>query len=541
MPHLHLIDLSFTWPEGGTVLENISLSLGPGRHGLIGHNGAGKTTLLRLLSGELQPTSGSVVIDGDLAVLPQHLPDVATGTIGELLGVGETLAALDRIAAGSVDPDDFDTVGDDWDVAERLEAELARLGLPDLDLARPASSLSGGELTLAALAALLWRRPDVLILDEPTNNLDARARSLVHGALSGFTGVVLVVSHERDWLEDMDTIVEVRRGAVRTCAGGLSEFEAMVAAEQEAASQAVTTAQADVRRQRRELAESQTKQARRDRHGRTHGRDIPKIIANEYKRRAQATAGRVRGMHEDRLRDSTDRLEDAKSRVRDDIEIRIDLPETAVPPSRKVFNASELRSTHGRMQLDLDLRGPERVAITGPNGAGKTSLLRVITGLDESAGGSVQIHVPWRHLPQDLKVLDMELSVFDNVRQIAPAADPNTIRSQLARFGFRGRQADASASTLSGGQRWRATLACLLLAEPAPQLLILDEPTNHVDLDGQQQLIDALSAHRGALIVVSHDESFLDQIGARRLNLDVTPGPGPSAGRGSAGIPNRQQ
>jgi ATPase subunit of ABC transporter with duplicated ATPase domains len=227
-------------------------------------------------------------------------------------------------------------------------------------------------------------------------------------------------------------------------------------------------------------------------------------------------------MHEEKLAEAKERLDDAVEAVRDDDEIRVDLPYTAVPPGRTVLTLENLVLRYGtRVDGVFDLRGPERVALIGRNGAGKTTLLRTIAGELEAVSGLARVHVPLRFLPQRLDVLDGERTVVENVVRFAPSATNNRIRARLARFLFKGAKADQRAATLSGGERFRAALAALMLAEPAPQLLMLDEPTNNLDLASVRQLTTALESYEGALIVASHDLPFLESIGiTRRLLLE---------------------
>jgi ATPase subunit of ABC transporter with duplicated ATPase domains len=517
---LSIHHLSFTWPDGSTVLDGLDLSIGPGRHGLVGLNGSGKSTLLRLAAGDLTPHDGSVVVDGGLGYLPQDPGVDPTRTVADVLGVAATLEALARVESGDVRQDDLDllTDRDGWDVAERTAAELSRLGLGHVGLDRPVGTASGGELVLLSLAALLLRRPAVLLLDEPTNNLDARARGRLVDVVAGWRGTLVVVSHDRELLNAMDDIAELRGGRVTWYGGGYDDYEAAVAVEQDAAARAVRAAESDLRAQKRDLVESQTKLARRRRTGEKAWAEkrMPKIAMGNYKRRAEVSAGRLTGLHEDRLEAATDQLDAAEARLRDDREVRIDLPGTSVPPGRTVLVAEGLTPPHGRAVLDLDVRGPERIGLTGPNGSGKTSLLRTIAGRLQPVAGTVTVSVPARYLPQRMDVLDDTLTVAENIARIAPDATETERRSRLARFLFRGRAADQPASTLSGGERLRATLACLLLAEPAPQLLMLDEPTNNLDLPSIRHLVEALRSYEGALVVVSHDERFLDDVGLTR-------------------------
>jgi ATPase subunit of ABC transporter with duplicated ATPase domains len=239
-------------------------------------------------------------------------------------------------------------------------------------------------------------------------------------------------------------------------------------------------------------------------------------------RAAQVSAGKHRIMHEEKLAEARERLDEAAEAVRDDDEIRVDLPYTAVPPGRTVLTLQDLGLRYGaRVAGGLELRGPERVALIGRNGAGKTTLLRTISGELTPESGEVRAHVPLRFLPQRLDVLDGELTVAENVARFAPDATNNRVRARLARFLFRGAKADQKAATLSGGERFRAALAALMLAEPAPQLLMLDEPTNNLDMASVRQLTTALESYEGALIVASHDLPFLESIGiTRRLLLE---------------------
>ncbi|MFB8110275.1 ABC-F family ATP-binding cassette domain-containing protein [[Kitasatospora] papulosa] len=538
--HILCSSLSFAWPDGSEVFDGFQLTVSGGRTGLIGLNGCGKSTLLRLIAGELDPTDGHIRTAGDIGYLPQDITLDTALRVDQVLGVATARAALLAIEAGDADEAHFAAVGDDWDVEERARAVLDQLGMSAVGLDRTVGELSGGECVLLRLAALLLARPSVLLLDEPTNNLDLYARRRLYDAVDAWAGVLVVVSHDRELLERVDRIADLRDGSVTWYGGPLSAYEEALAVEQEAAERMVRVAEADVRRQRRELADAQVKLSRRKRYGQKmwDTKREPKAVMGQRKQTAQESAGKHRIMHTERLADAEGRLDEAVEAVRDDEAIRIELPHTRVHPGRGVLVLRDLELAHGaRLRGEWDLRGPERIALIGRNGAGKTTLLRTIAGELEPVSGDAVAQVPTGFLPQRLDVLDDTLSLVGNVARVAPGTTDNGIRARLAHFLFKGGRADRPAGTLSGGERLRATLAALLLADPAPQLLMLDEPTNSLDLSGVHRLASALAAYEGALIVASHDLPFLESLGITRWLLldadglrDVAPSELPWAG-----------
>ena len=375
--------LAFSWPDGTPVFDGLDIAFGPGRTGLVGANGSGKSTLLKLIAGQLTPAEGAVRVAGEVGHLPQNVTLDTALRVDEALGVAARRAALHAIEAGDVSEEHFETVGDDWDVEERALATLGELGLGHIGLDRRIGEVSGGESVLLRLAALLLRRPDVLLLDEPTNNLDLYARRRLYSAVASWPGVMVVVSHDRELLDLVDQIADLRAGEVTWYGGNFSAYEEALAVEQEAAERMVRVAESDLRRQKRELVDAQIKLAHRRRYAQKmyDTKREPRAVMKLKSRSAQVSAGKHRVMHEEKLAEAKDRLDEAVEAVRDDDEIRVDLPYTAVPQGRTVLTLMDLQLAHGaRVKGGLDLRGPERVALIGRNGTGKTTLLRTIAG-----------------------------------------------------------------------------------------------------------------------------------------------------------------
>ncbi|TKK87948.1 ABC-F family ATP-binding cassette domain-containing protein [Herbidospora galbida] len=512
-------NLSFSWPDDTPVFQDLSFSVPAGRTGLVAPNGAGKSTLLRLIAGELRPAAGSVTVGGVLGYLPQTLPLAGELTVAEVLGIAPVIRALDAIESGDASEEHFTTIGNDWDVEERTRAQLDRLGLGDVSFDRALHTFSGGQVVSLGLAAQLLRRPDVLLLDEPTNNLDLDARRKLYEVLEGWHGCLLLVSHDRALLDRMDRIAELHQGDVQFHGGNFTAYEEAVRAAREVAEKNVRNAEQEVKREKRELQQARERAERRAGNASRNLKNagLPKIFAGTMKRNAQESAGKAHETHTARVTQAKARLDEAGRALRDEQKIALELPGTNVPAGRTVFHGTNLQVHYGGRALfagegaDLTIRGPERIALTGPNGAGKSSLLRLINGeLEGRETGRVA------YLSQRLDLLDLGRTVAENLAAFAPGMPQAQRMNLLARFLFRGARIHLPVGALSGGERLRATLACVLYAEPAPQLLLLDEPTNNLDLVSVAQLESALTAYEGAFVVVSHDERFLTEIGVDR-------------------------
>ncbi|MFG1705074.1 ribosomal protection-like ABC-F family protein [Nonomuraea sp. M3C6] len=514
-------NLSFSWPDDTSVFQDLSFTVGGGRTGLVAPNGAGKSTLLKLIAGEYRPGGGAVSVQGVLGYLPQTLPLVGDLTVAEVLGIAPVIRALDAIESGDASEEHFTTIGNDWDIEERTRAQLDRLGLAEVGFARRLHTLSGGQVVSLGLAAQLLKRPDVLLLDEPTNNLDLAARRKLYDVLADWNGCLLLVSHDRALLDRMDRIAELDQGEVRFHGGNFTAYEEAVRAEREVAEKNIRSAEQELKREKRELQQARERAERRASNAARNLKNagLPRIFAGNMKRGAQESAGKASQTHGARVSDAKARLDEAGRALRDDQKIVLELPGTNVPAGRTVFLGERLQVRHGERALfagagvDLTIRGPERIALTGPNGVGKSSLLRLINGELEPEGGLIK-RADGRvaYLSQRLDLLDLDRTVAENLAAFAPAMPEAQRMNLLARFLFRGSRTQLPVGVLSGGERLRATLACVLCAEPAPQLLLLDEPTNNLDLVSIGQLESALSAYEGAFVVVSHDERFLAEI-----------------------------
>ncbi|MEH2489111.1 ABC-F family ATP-binding cassette domain-containing protein [Bradyrhizobium sp. AZCC 2230] len=519
-----LARLSLSTPDGRSLLSNIDLTFGAERAGLVGRNGVGKTTLLAAITGEHVPQSGRVIANGTVGLLRQDAQLSAGAVVVDLFGARDALDLLRRAERGEASAEE---VGDvDWTLETRLASALARVGFdidPDTELDR----LSGGQVTRVRLAALLFAEPDFLLLDEPTNNLDRDGRRAVIDLLAAWRGGAIVVSHDRALLETMDAIVELTSLGATRYGGNWGSYRAQKAVELAAVRHDLAHAEKHLSEIDGKAQEAAERKARKDSSGkkkRAKG-DMPRILAGARRDRSEDSGGKTAQITERRRAEALGAVDTARRRIEILQPLSVKLPSTQLPAGREVVWLDRVSAGYQPERpvlrdLSLSIVGPERAAIVGPNGSGKTTLLKLIAGELRPVSGTVRVRPDFALFDQKVSLLDPAISILDNFARLNPRAGANECHAALARFMFRADAALQVVGSLSGGQLFRAGLACVLGGSTPPSLLILDEPTNHLDLDSIETVEAGLRAYDGALLVVSHDEAFLEAIGVtRRLDL----------------------
>lgn len=574
--HISIAHLHFAHPSQPPLFANLSAVFSAPLTGLIGDNGCGKTTLMRLILGDLTPSSGSLAAPEHMAYLPQDMGLNRNQTLAELCGITEILWALQAVESGEYSPELYETIGDNWDVEERTLAALATYGftpaaLIDRDnpqavralFARSMRSFSGGEAVIAALASLMISDPEFILLDEPTNNLDSAAKAQLFTALEALPCPALIISHDRDLLERVNVIAELhadRQGLahLRLFEGNYSTYRQALETEQQAAQRRVTEAKNRVRSAHREWVQAQEiisknmAQVWKD--------DQPDTILALTKDASRQAAAKLRVLRVGKQEQAQEEYQNAQNEVRVQEKIYAELSQQPLPAGRKVLELHRVDSrrvdsrvsretfaiqqptkvdslyfspteagdenqqgTPAERPEHLILSGPEHLRITGANGSGKTTLLEAIAHAGDPEYRSpvepayrVDYCLEGAYIPQRIS-LDPELTLLQCVQRANPGVSEQHLRDQLARLLFRRESVHHKTGELSGGERFRAAVAQVLLADPVPQLLMLDEPTNNLDISSVDWLVQALEAYTGALIVVSHDEDF-----CRRIRIDRT-------------------
>jgi ATPase subunit of ABC transporter with duplicated ATPase domains len=526
MPAIILSKLGWSAPDGTAVLSGLDFRFTSERIGLIGRNGVGKSTLLALIAGRRTPTSGQVSVGGTIAMLRQTLDPATERTIADLFDARAPLALLDKAEAGQATMEQLDAC--DWTLPDRLADALAQVGLT-VTPATPLAQLSGGQRTRAALAAAIFARPDWLLLDEPTNHMDAQGREALIALLHRWRGGAIVVSHDRALLDGMDAIAELTSLGIARYGGNWSAYRARKDMELAAVHHALDQADRQASDLARKTQVAAERQQRRDSAGARQAAKggMPRILLGQRKQQAERSGGDAAR----RAEQQRAQADDARTQAREKIEIlaplRVVLPSAQVPQGRILLTLDAVTAGHDPVHpplrdISLTIVGPERIAITGPNGSGKSTLLHLIAGQLAPIAGHVHRPATCALLDQDASLLDPHASIADNFARLHADATRNMIHAALARFRFRADLALQQVDRLSGGQKLRAALACILGGDSLPPLLLLDEPTNHLDLDSITAVEQGLAAYDGALVVVSHDPAFLDAIGiTRRIALPL--------------------
>lgn len=519
--------LSYHLPNGNILFNSLDFAFHLGKIGLIGKNGIGKSTLLKLIAGELLPNQGSIEIIGKVSYLPQNFDFDSNAIVADILGIKNKLQALERILQGSEDAQDFIILNDDWTIKDRSHNYLSTFNLAHINLFRPVTTLSGGEKTRLLLAKLFIQESDILLLDEPTNNLDTSTRKLLYQALKTSNALQLIVSHDRDLLLNMDEIIELTSIGIFRYGGNYEHYQEQKFFEESAKQQQLDDAKKSLMKTKQSIQGSHEKHEQRQAKGiamRKAGK-IDKLSANAAKGRSERSQKRLAIQKEQMLEAAYHQWQTAKEQIEISEEIKINLPKTYIPAGKFILKMENLTFDYfdGLKKplinnFNLTIHGPKKIALIGNNGSGKTTLVKLILGKLKSINGKIQIGAERvSYLDQNMTILLPQLTLLENFLRLNLDMNEQEAHHCLAQFLFKNTQALKRVENLSGGEKLRAALACILMSAHPPQLLILDEPTNHLDLKSIASLESALSCYQGALIVISHDQTFLKNIGIQQF------------------------
>ncbi len=517
---ISLNKVSYLLANGDELFANVTCAFNKGgKYAIIGNNGCGKTTLLRLICNDLQPTHGTIIRQGALSMLPQNIFD-CHGSIADVLNIQEKLAALNKIEDGCCLPELFDIIGNDWDIKTRTQEILFSLGVNQALLSDYAH-LSGGEKEKVLLARIFLSQADFLLLDEPTNNLDTNGREAFYQLIEKTDKGVILISHDRELLYRVATILELTANGVARYSGNYDFYQSQKQIEKEK----LLRQQIDATKEINRLAEVKTKLLEKDAKQQKRGQKMlqnkhwPKMMANTMNDAAAQTLNQKKNTLNEKLREQEAARYTSGLALKEET-IKIPLPGRPFLKD-KLVEIKNLNFDYGEKMLFQDfnllLSGSDRLQIKGSNGCGKTTLLQIILGNLKPSKGCAKLNGRAVYLAQRNNILNTEKSLLDNFLSFNPRAKSNDAYKILANFGFRNTEVEKKAGVLSGGEQLKATLAMILGTDEQPDLVILDEPTNNLDINSTLVLEEALRQYQGAIIVISHDALFVKHINLNRI------------------------
>ncbi|MET0394002.1 MAG: ABC-F family ATP-binding cassette domain-containing protein [Chitinophagaceae bacterium] len=523
---LILQGVDYTHPGRDPLFTDIHFTLNRrDKIALTGNNGSGKSTLLRIMAGELQPSRGLVKTETKPYYVPQLWDRFADATVAQALRVQDKLLALKKILAGDVTETNLQILADDWTIEERCREELAHWQLDGLDWSQPMRTLSGGQKTKVFLAGILIHEPEIILLDEPGNHLDGAGRRLLHELILSTRAALVLVSHDRHLLNLPGLLCELENGGLTMYGGNYDFYREQKAIEQTALYHDLKSAEKAFRKAKEVQRESLERQQKLDARGKKKQEKagLPTISMHTFRNNAEKSTARVKDIHAEKVNALAAELGQLREALPASGAIRLLFDDAALHKGKVLITARGVNARFNdrllwKQGLSIQITSGERIAVKGANGSGKTTLIKFFLGALQPAAGTIESTISQAiYIDQDYSLINVRLSVYEQAQRFNPGSlHEHEIKLRLNRFLFDKTAWDKPCRALSGGERMRLLLCCLTIGNQAPDLIVLDEPTNNLDVQNVDILIRALSEYKGTLLVVSHDKYFLEQIGIGR-------------------------
>ncbi len=524
---LFLQNLTYTHPNKDLLFDNINLTVNrQDKVALIGNNGAGKSTLLKIMAGVLQPSAGIMQADTVPYYIPQLFGQFNDITIAQALQIEDKLKALQDILDGNVTDENLTMLNDDWTIEERSKDALIHWGLEEGDLYRKMETLSGGQKTKVFLAGIAIHQPEIVLLDEPSNHLDRAGRTLLYEFIESTSCTLIVVSHDRKLLNLLDTVCELSKRGITVYGGNYDFYREQKMIESNALDQNIRSKEKALRKARDTERETAERQQKLDARGKKKQEKagLPTISMNTFRNNAEKSTARMKGVHAEKVDAISQGLNELRKELPDMDKMKLGFDNSTLHKGKILFTANNINYQYGerllwKEALTFQITSGERIVLKGLNGSGKTTLINIILGNLEPMSGTVsRADNRTVYIDQDYSLIDNSLQVYEQARRFNDAAlQEHEVKTRLTRFLFTRDYWDKPCSALSGGEKMRLMLCCLTISDKTPDIIVLDEPTNNLDIQNIEILTVAVNEYKGTLIVVSHDEYFLEQINVERI------------------------
>lgn len=519
---LILQGITYIHPNRDLLFADINLIVNKqDKIALIGNNGAGKSTLLKILAGNLQPSGGLVKSDAKAYYVPQLLGQFNDYTVARALQIEDKLKALQEVLNGNVTDENLALLDDDWAIEERCKEAFSHWQLEGIDLAQKMNTLSGGQKTRVFLAGIMVNQPGIVLLDEPSNHLDTLSRNILYNYIRTTINTLVVVSHDRTLLNLLNTVFELSKRGITVYGGNYDFYTAQKMIESDALDQDLKSKEKALRKAKEKEREALERQQKLDARGKKKQEKagLPTISMNTFRNNAEKSTSRMKAVHDEKVGAIFQELNDLRKELPDMDKMKMDFDNSALHYGKILVTAKEVNFKYGdqflwKQALNFQVRSGERIVIKGLNGTGKTTLIKMMLGQLQPQSGSIdRADVKAIYIDQDYSLIDNTVNVYEQAQHFNTGAlQEHEIKTRLNRFLFTKEYWDKPCKALSGGEKMRLILCSLMIGNQAPDIIVLDEPTNNLDIQNIEILTAAVNEYKGTLLVVSHDEYFLKQI-----------------------------
>lgn len=518
--------ISYTLSNRDLLFTDIDLAINKQEKiALIGNNGSGKSTLLKILAGNLPPSNGRVKADAKPYYVPQLFGQFNDYSVARALQIEDKLNALEEILKGHATDENLAALDDDWTIEERCQEAFAHWKLGELDPTQKMETLSGGQKTRVFLAGILIHNPEIVLLDEPSNHLDALGRNILYDYITTTTGTLMVVSHDRTLLNLLNTVFELSQRGITVYGGNYDFYAEQKKIAYEALQQDLKSKEKALRKAKETEREAMERQQKLDARGKKKQEKagLPTIMMKTFRNNAEKSTARMKDVHDEKVEGISQELNQLRKTLPDVNKMKMDLDDSALHRGKILVTAKDINFGYDdrllwKHALSFQIASGDRIVVKGANGSGKTTLIKMILGKGESHSGTLErAGVKSIYIDQDYSLIDNTRSVYEQAQQFnSGALEEHEVKIRLNRFLFTKAYWDKPCKVLSGGEKMRLILCCLMINHQAPDMIVLDEPTNNLDIQNIEILTAAINEYQGTLLVVSHDAYFLKQINVER-------------------------
>lgn len=519
---LILQNISYIHSNKNLLFDNVNLTVNHHEKiALIGNNGSGKSTLLKLISKELQPLEGRLFVKTEAYFVPQIFEQFNHLTIGQALKVDNKLRALQEILKGNLSEENYTTLNDDWTIEERCNDALKDWQLTNLDLSQKMKTLSGGQKTKIFLAGISIHQPKLVLLDEPSNHLDVAGMQRLCSFIQSTQSTLITVSHDRKLLNLLDKVAELSKRGITIYGGNYDFYIEQKQIENNALNQDLQSIEKALRKAKEKEQETLERQQKLDSRGKgkQEKAGVARIMMNTLRNNAENSTSKLKSVHTQKIAGIKEKLQELRSAVPDIDKMKFGFDNSDLHRGKILFEANDINYKYNNQPLWKDnltflITSGERLVLKGLNGSGKTTLIKILLGkLEPKTGAIYRADSKTVYIDQDYSLIDNHLEVYTQAQQFnVSALQEHEIKIRLNWFLFTKDDWDKPCNVLSGGEKMRLILCCLTISNQSPDIIILDEPTNNLDIQNIEILTAAINEYQGTLIVVSHDETFLEQI-----------------------------